>query len=153
MGPNHFVLLAQGNQDELGNALERIRHDLDGALAIEVIDQLLIPRPHAQLLPGIFSLVEQSMLESLVVVETQSASGLLAAAQLLMDGHGLKAIEIKLSRLGFGLGFFTGEHDAALAAAEDARTHMRDSVRTGRIEVVSQPPSKFREFFNLDGVS
>lgn len=155
LAAGRFLVLVEGNAEALKATQQEVRRLCEVSRDDVLIDQEMIINPHQDLLPALYSLTQAELSGVLVVVETETVAALLSVAQILARGHGLKIIELKGTRglQGKGLGFFTGEKKAALPGAEDARTHLRGALRTGRIEVIDQPAPAFREFFALTGNS
>jgi hypothetical protein len=147
-----FMILALGETKALQDATQKARASLDGALGM-LVDTAMIRNLSPQVADAIFALSQVALEEALVVVECATVSGCLEAAQTLVNEHGLKAIEIRIQRASTGgaYGFFTGKTEVCGSAAEAARTHMRDDLRQGRIEVLESASTQFRSFFNLIG--
>ncbi len=151
VAPDRFLILLQGRiekiraaQAELGRVCET--HSRDG-----LIDHEIVTDPATNLLSAFYSLSQQQLQEALLVVETDSVAGLVASAQTLLANHELSVLELKGTRgmQGKGLGFFTGASKKVFPAAEDIRHRLKAAVRQGRVEVIANPSSTFREFFQI----
>lgn len=149
---SRFMILAEGPAAKIKIANLEVKKLCETFAADLLADVELVENPDPRLVPALYSLSQVEMKESLIVVETDSASGLLAVAQALAH-RGLEVIELKAGRgaHGGGLGFFTGPTSVTAAAAEDARTRLKQSVREGRVEVIDGVGPEFRSFFNLNG--
>lgn len=147
-----FLLLIEGPVDTVINASGDIRRLCETFADDSLADFEIIENPHPRLLPALYSLEQTDMAESLIVMETDSVSGLLSVSQALLV-RGLEAIELKGGRgaFGGGVGFFTGPAMITAPAAEDARTRLKQAVRSGRVEVIDDASPTFREFFNISG--
>lgn len=152
VGNGRFFILAQNERLKLEHSFQQVRAKLDGVQADQILDHDVIDLPES-VLNAMYSLAQTSLSEALLVVECQSASGLIAVSNKLIHSHHLQPIEIKIHR-GMGLGgfgFFTGSSQNCAPAAEDVRTQLRHDMRDGRVEVIDSPEPTFRRFFNLNG--
>jgi hypothetical protein len=152
-GLGRFIILAQGELEILRDQLQKTRGKIDGTDAELVIDHELIEGADPEVLKALFSLAQNELEESLLVIETDTVAGLLSVSQILTQIHGLKPIDIKIQRggNGGGYGFFTSSTAKVAPAAEDARTHLKSAMRKGHVETIENPVAGFRRFFNLSG--
>lgn len=149
-GGGTFLILAAGEERTLQELMIEFRRTLDGASPDLVNDHELLGGASTLLLEALYSLTGEALDESLVVIECQTISALLSISNLLIEAHALKPIEIKVHRgpNSGGYAFFTGSSAACGPAAEDARTHLRASLRVGAVEVIEAPSAEFRRHFN-----
>lgn len=149
-----FLILALGAEAELRAALDRVRALFDEKEPSIVIDAEIISEVDQRVNDALYALSQALLGESLVVVETANVSGILAVAQAMVEGHGLEPIEIRIQRSSTGgaYGFFTGSKEASAPAASDARARLTAAVRKGRVEVIDNPSSTFRSFFDITGI-
>jgi len=149
-----FLVLALGAESDLREALARARSLFDEKEPSIVIDAEVINDFDQRVNDALYALSQAPLGESLAVVETASVSGILHVGQAMVEGHGLEPIEIRIQRSSTGgaYGFFTGSRDACAAAAEDARAKLNAAVRKGRIEVIDNPSTTFRSFFDITGI-
>lgn len=150
-----FLILALADEKVLKDSLARARTDIEATHTASVLDAEVFTSASSEILEAMFSLQQTPLEESLVVAECESVSGCLATALTLVEGHGLKPIEIKIHRSNAkgAYAFFTGNEQACLPAAEDAKTRLKNALREGTIEVIAQPTKTFRGFFQLSGES
>lgn len=152
---SRFMILAIGEASEMKDAADRVRERIDGGDATLLVDLEIIERCAPEVTEAFYALSQVELAEGLVVVECATVSGILAAAQTLVQGHSLKAIEIRALRssTGSAYGFFTGPEGKCGPAAEDVRARFKTAIRQGRVEVISRPTKEFRGFFQLSGES
>ncbi len=143
-----FLILIQGPDLDIRQAASHL------VAATTLRDREVIIGANEKLLATFYSLHTARVAESLVILETETLSGLFSLSQRLLEVHTLEPIEIRLLKGGGtprGLAYFTGSQSQCRYAAEDAATVLRDSARKGSIEVIEKPSSQFCEFFNLQG--
>ena len=150
-GSDHFLILVTGANDAVKRAEAEVVKAFGSSGTSQIRDREVIPDKNEKLVPTFYSLHTSQLGEALVVVETETVSGLFALSQRLLHSHKLEPIEIRStrgSRVG-GLGFFTGPSQACQRAADDARTLLSATARSGSVEVIDQPVAGFRDYFNL----
>jgi microcompartment protein CcmL/EutN len=137
VGGGRFLILARGAHADLRS------HSKD-AFDVEVIESI-----DQSVLDAVFSLAPNSLEESLVVAETETAVAMFALAQTFAKHHGLRAIEIKIRKTGMGgaYAYFTGSRHACETAAADARTHLNAKMRKGSVDVFDQPNEHIQSLF------
>jgi hypothetical protein len=151
-GGGRMVILVEGRAEQFAKVAPRLRQLIDGAADAGVIDHEIVEHFERGLSEALFSLAQVSLDEALVVVESDTVSGLLSAGQALVRAHGLKAIELKINRAApGGYGFFTGTSAHCASGAVDAEGRWRTKMRGGKVAVIDQPTAGFREFFNFSG--
>ena len=156
IGARRFLILALGQETSLKQQVQELKTSFEGhALSSEskMIDQAFIDQVDSSVIESAFSLTQVNLEESLVALECATVSGLLSVAHVLTRDHGLKVIETRITRSGLGGGFalFTGTSEACAPAAEDARTHLKNAMREGTVEVIEAPTETFRSYFNFSG--
>lgn len=151
---SRFLVLAVGSESDLRGALNRARTIFDENEPHIVIDAEVIVDFDQRVNEALYALSQESVAESLVVVETRTVSGILHVAQTLVAAHGLKAIEIRIQRSSTGgaYGFFTGTTEACAPGATDARARLSAAVREGRVEVIDNPSATLRSYFDITGI-
>jgi microcompartment protein CcmL/EutN len=107
-----------------------------------VVDQLLLPNAHPQLIPAIEAAVEIPEVKSAGVVETFAVASAILAADAACKRAEILLIELRLARGLGGKAFFTltGEQadvEASVAAAEEILG--RDSGLLTWTEVIPRP--------------
>ena len=147
-----FLIIALGPADEIRSAAQNARSLFEGDAGVS-LDSEVVDGFDPQMLEALFSLPQQPLEESLIIVESATVSGLVASAQQLCGPHGLKPIELKIHRAsdGRGYGFFTGPKEKCIPAALDVETRLKSADRHGRVELIEEPNAGFRTFFNLSG--
>ncbi len=149
-----YLILVNGSLADLKLAYEKIQDSVDGFGPAAVLDHEIIECPHTDLLPAYYSLAQEEMQESLIVIQTDSVSSLLSVGDFLLRSHSLKIIEMKILK-GSGdaaIGFFTGSQSECLVAGEEVRSKLKSTMRAGRVEVIEEASESFRRYFNLSGV-
>lgn len=144
-----FLILVSGEQATLAKALDEIARRAHGA----ILDFEFLATPHASLLPSIYSLMQGEVAESVLVVETESASRILNCAQMLLNEHELTLLEIKIGRglRGQGLAFFTGTRDNVVNGKTAVQAVLKGMNRVGIAEAIEEPTKNFKAYFNLSG--
>lgn len=152
-GNGRFLIICSGPSDALQAVVNQLRSEFDGAMPEVLVDHALVSGGVEPMKEAIYSLAQVALDDSLVVVECETVSGLLAVAEHMLEIHQMKAIELKIHRGGAsgGYGFFTGESAKAAVGAEDARASLRKTLRKGHVELIDRPSNAFREFFNFSG--
>jgi microcompartment protein CcmL/EutN len=150
-GQGRFVIIAQGPAETLRALQGKVREATDGA---SLIDTEVVEKVEPTVLEALYSLTQVSLESALAIIECETVSGLLASAQILVHGHRLKPIEIKIHRArAGGYAFFTGANENCGAAVMDVEARLQAKMRKGEIEVIVGPSAAFREFFNFSGQS
>ena len=153
-GAGRFMVLYEGNK-ESAKSFQHLLHsqlNVRGA-GSEIIDHEVCPSHSAQIIEAVYSLAQVPLEESLIVLECDTISALLSASHVLLENYDLKPIEIKISRAfrGGGHAFFTGSAEKCGPAGEDVRTRLTQQMRSLSIDVIDQPGSRFRQYFNFSG--
>jgi len=148
-----FLILMQGNEPPLREILKRVQESFDGIEPQLRVDAELIDMIDPRVCEATFALAQTPIEEALVIIETSSICACLSAAQTLVVDHGLIPIEIRIQRSSSGgaHGFFTGSRSHCAQAAADMRTKFASGLRPGRVELIDQPSSEFRAFFQITG--
>jgi microcompartment protein CcmL/EutN len=107
-----------------------------------VVDQLLLPNAHAQLIPAIEATTQIEEVDAAGVVETFAVASAILAADAACKRAAIQLIELRLARGLGGKAFFTltGEQadvEASVAAAEEILG--RESGMLLRTEVIPRP--------------
>jgi microcompartment protein CcmL/EutN len=149
-GGGRFLILVKGE----GKLLQTVQKAMRDAIVDEVgydepVDHELIEKANASVLEAAYSLLPQKMGASLVVIETETASAMFAAAQVFVEHQKLTPLEIKIRKTGAqgAYGFFTGEAAQCALAAEDVRVRFKNAVREAKILVFDQPNAAIRSLF------
>jgi hypothetical protein len=144
-----FLILVEGEQAKLAKAVDEVTRRAQS----HFLDYEFLPSPQPALKQAIYSLQQVEIGDSLLVVETDTASRILSCAQLLMNENNLQLVEIKVGRglRGQGLGFFTGKNSDALNGKAAVEALLKGMNRNGIAEVISEPTAKFKSYFNLAG--
>jgi microcompartment protein CcmL/EutN len=130
VSPGHHVTLFAGEVAETTVAIERGLEVGEDA----VIDSLLIPNVHRDLVPSIRGPRQVPIDEALGIVEATTVSTTILAADLAAKTAAVDLIEVRLAMHLGGKGFFllageTGDVEAACAAAADLARQRRALVR------------------------
>ncbi len=143
-GGGHFLILLRGLTSSL-SALAKLNRDL-------LIDHELIENIHQDVLDATYSLAAPKLEESLIVLETETATAILSLAQTLTVEHSLKPIEIRVRKSGAAgaYAYFTGSTEQCALATEDARTRLKRTMRKGAAEFLNSPNQIVRQL--LEGV-
>lgn len=106
-----------------GGSTASTRESLDEAVAVtggSIIDRAFLPDIHPSLSTAVFG-GKRPCRESLLIVETSSASSIVRAAEAALKGTGVELVEIRLSDSGLdgkGVALFCGSlYDVEAAAA------------------------------------
>jgi len=138
----------------VGGEVEMVREAHARGLEVAgptMVDQLLLPNAHEQLIPAIEACVEVHEVLSAGVVETFAVASAILAADAACKRAAIQLIELRLARGLGGKAFFTltGEQadvEAAVAAAEEVLG--RESGLLLRTEVIQNPhPEMVRWLF------
>lgn len=129
----------------IGGEVEMVEESFNKGLEVAgpaVVDQLLLPNAHPQLIPAIEASTEISEVKSAGVVETFAVASAILAADAACKRAAIQLIEIRLARGLGGKAFFTltGEQadvEAAVAAAEAILG--QESGLLLRTEVIPRP--------------
>jgi microcompartment protein CcmL/EutN len=153
VGGGVFMILVEGGEADLRSSIQTLRSSLEAGGLISIVDSEVIEGAASDVLVSAYSLAQQKLQESLVVIECQTISGLLSSQRALEIDHGLCLIETKIYRSGQagGYGFATGPSLACASAVVDIRTRLQNSMRQGNLDVIDQPVADFRNYFNLSG--
>ena len=149
---DRFILLITGAPETLELRAREAKESLDANDKRIWIDQELITDCAPEIVEAFYHLPQVEAGEALIIVETETVSGLLASADSLVRGYGLKVIEIKIKRTGGGAyGFFTGSSKDCAPGAAEIRTRLKRLMREGRAELIEKLSPTFRSQFNLSG--
>ena len=153
VGGGVFMILVEGGESDLRSSIQTLRSSLENGGLISIVDSEVIEGAASEVLASAYSLAQQKLQESLVVVECQTISGLLSSLREMEMDHGLCLIETKIYRSGQagGYGFATGPSLACASAVVDIRARLQNSMQQGTLEVIDQPVANFRSYFNLSG--
>jgi hypothetical protein len=148
-----FLILIEASAEKLKMVDHRIAEVVSVYGKEGLRDCEILPKVSQHLLPAYYSLLQQKLEESLLVLETETISGALFLANHLLEKDRLKIIELKVMRGSQGkcLAFFTGSREACDAGDQDIAALLKRTVRAGTVEVIHDPKPAFREFFNLSG--
>ncbi|MES2962629.1 MAG: hypothetical protein V4760_01985 [Bdellovibrionota bacterium] len=147
-GDGRFVILASGPAESLETGVDAIHAKLDPDSAI--VDQEILEKIAPVVLESAFSLLQQRLEESLVVVETETVSGCFAVVHALVTHHGLKPIELRIRRSSQGAhAYLTGSATACGPAAEEARTLLKVAMRKGSVEWFEKPSAALKSRFDF----
>ena len=142
---SRFLILASGEKAALETAFKTFHAAIE---TDAIIDQEILKNIGRPLIEASFALGQERLAESLVIVETETVSGLYEVAQLLVSIHALKPIELRIHRTSKGAhGYFTGDAKSCGPAAADAQTRLRSSLRKGAIECIEAPSTQLRALF------
>lgn len=122
----------------VGGEVEMVREAHARGLEIAgpaIVDELLLPNAHPQLIPAIGAATSVDAVEALGVVETFAVASAIVAADAACKRADITLIELRLARGLGGKAFFTftGPHssvEASLSAATDAATRSGLLLRT-----------------------
>jgi len=147
--PSRFLILVEAEHDTLVEVTDVVRQVCETTVEDALTDHFIAAPLDVRFLPALYSLEKKDLKEALLIVECESASGLLQAAHLLLQSAEIDAIDIKmLSGLGGkGLGFFTGSSRELSIAAETVRSKLKQSMRDCRVEIADRLSPVLREFF------
>lgn len=139
IGGAKFLILAQGPAATLKAA----------AASAKGSDFEIIEAVSQDVLDAVYSLAPNKLDESLLILESTSATALIAIAQILVKHHELRAVEIKIRKTGAGGGYayFTGAREKCETAAIAGRAWLTTKMRDGSIEVLDQPTDLTRSLF------
>jgi microcompartment protein CcmL/EutN len=129
----------------IGGEVEMVEESFQKGLEVAgpaVVDQLLLPNAHAQLIPAIEATTHIEEVDAAGVVETFAVASAILAADAACKRAAIQLIELRLARGLGGKAFFTltGEQadvEASVAAAEEILG--RDSGMLLRTEVIPRP--------------
>lgn len=129
----------------VGGEVEMVRESHTRGLEVAgptVVDQLLLPNAHPQLIPAISAANELGPVDAAGIVETFAVASAILGADAACKRAAVRLIELRLARGLGGKAFFTltGEQadvEAAVAAAEEVVG--RDSGLLLRTEVIPHP--------------
>lgn len=117
-----------------GGSTAATRESFDEAVAVtagSILDRAFLPDIHPSLSAAVFG-GKRPVRESLLIVETSSASSIVRASEAALKGAGVELVEIRLSDSGLdgkGVALFCGSLHDVDAAAAIAATGMFDGAR------------------------
>ncbi len=134
--PGKYIVVIAGETEMVEQAYHRGLEVAGPA----VVDRLLLPNAHPQLIPAIEATSRVDAVDAVGVVETFAVASAIVAADAACKRAGIELIELRLARGLGGKAFFTltgelADVEAAVAAAEEA-------VESGlllRTEVIPRP--------------
>jgi microcompartment protein CcmL/EutN len=141
--PGRYLVLFEGEVEDVGASLERGRLDAAGA----VLDSLFLPNPHASLRPSLNARSEASIEEALGVIETLTVCSSVGAADLAAKAGQVSLVEVRLAMGLSGKSFVTlsGEVGQVAAAVETGAAFAAERGRLVRKVVIPKPdPSLHR---------
>jgi microcompartment protein CcmL/EutN len=149
MTPGKFFILFNGDEA----SVEASFHHAFELSRAKLLDSVMIPQIHKDVLPGLYGMLKNEAVLSLGVVETLTMSSSILGADLTTKNSDVKLIEIRSSR---GIGgksvyFFTGkleEVQAGIEACENTLARRGTLVHT---EIISNPHSDLLSYFNISG--
>ena len=155
-GGGSFWILVSGKKSSSDDLQAIVKTSLDGIgdqAKAHVLDHETIETSDHSLLEALYSLSAQKLEESLLMIESDSISAVLAAVQFAVRQRPLKMIEIKISRgsRSGGHAFLTGSRSACELGGEAARTKLKTRMSRGFVEVIGAPNEVFRQQFNFSG--
>jgi microcompartment protein CcmL/EutN len=129
----------------VGGAVEEVRHAFARGLEIggpAVVDQLILPNAHEQLIPAIEATAVVGEVGAVGVVETLAVASAIIAADAACKKAAVRLIELRLARGIGGKAFFTltgdqADVEAAIEAAE--AIILESSGLLLRTEVIPRP--------------
>ncbi|HEY3352885.1 MAG TPA: BMC domain-containing protein [Polyangia bacterium] len=129
----------------IGGDVEMVREAYAHGLAVggpAVVDRLILPNAHAQLIPAIGATSRPGEVQALGVVETFAVASAILGADVACKRAEVRLIELRLARGLGGKAFFTltgeqGDVEAAVAAAAELLGH--ESGLLLRTEVIPRP--------------
>jgi len=149
MSPGKFFILFNG---DVASCEESFKVGVE-ACKTHIIDSVLIPQMHDDLLLAYYGQLKNEGHDSVGFVETATLTAGLYAADLTAKNADVKLIEIRSSR-GIGgksLYFFTGRLDEVQAGREAAIEGLKTRGTLIASEVITNPHSDFLSYFNLSG--
>lgn len=147
--PGKFFILINGDVA----SVEESRLAVLAQGANHMIDDVLIPDLHPEILPGVYSQNQFQISESVGVVETTTVSSGLIAADRGLKSSDTHLIDFQMAR---GIGgkayfFLTGTLDNVQAGVEAAAMSLLEKGTLIRTEVIASPHEDFLAYFNLGG--
>lgn len=156
VGGSRFWILAQGARSALEKGLALLQAQKEVSLPDRgLVSSELIESSKDNLLSLLFSLQQNELDESLVVVQTSSPTMLLRLAANALETGGLKGIELKVFKSSAcgGFGTFTGTTEQCRQAVQSLEALMRQKNVKVEFAVIEKPEKSFRQFFNLSGTN
>lgn len=155
-GGGTFWILVSGKKSNFENLHVIVKASLDGIgdqASAHVLDHETIETSGQDLLEALYSLSSQRLEESLLIIESDSMSAVLAAAHFATTQYLLKMIEIKVSRgsRSGGHAFLTGSRSECESGGAAVRTKLMNRMSRGFVEVIDAPNEVFRQQFNFSG--
>ena len=155
-GGGIFWILASSPNPRLDDFQAIVKTSLEGIgdqSKAQVVDHETIETSDQNLLEALYSLSAQKLEESLLIIESDSLSAVLAAVHFATKQHQLTTIEIKVSRgsRSGGHAFLTGSQLECELARETACTKLTTRMSRGFVEVIDAPNEAFRQQFNFSG--
>jgi microcompartment protein CcmL/EutN len=135
--PGKFIVLITGTTADVESSLETGAQVAEDAL----IDKLLIPNIHDQLVPAICGLSSVTELDALGIIETFSAASCIVAADAAAKKANIQLIDIRLANALGGKAYvtMTGEVGSVRSAVNaGCNTIKEDGVLIRRV-VIPQP--------------
>lgn len=142
--PGKYLLVVAGTVDEVRTAVERGNE----VAAAFIVDRVIIPDVHDDVLPSIMGNVAVEKIESLGVIETHAMATCLEVADRVAKAAMVRIIELRLSRCLGGKSFvsFTGDIASVRSAATIGENLARDRGQLLHSVVIARPHEKLHRF-------
>ena len=142
--PGKYIVIVSGYVDEVRAAVDR---GVEKAAAF-LVDKVLIPDIHEDVMPAIMRNVPVDEIQSLAVIETHAMATCLEVADCVAKAAAVTLVEIRLSRCLGGKSFvsFTGDIGSVRSAATLGEDLARERGQLIHSVVIARPHEKLHRF-------
>ena len=134
--PGKYLVMISGDEDPVRESMEIGRHYAGNYL----VDDILIPNVHEQVVPAVSAVQELSGLNSVGIIETFSVAGTILAADAACKAAEVKLIEVRLANGLGGKAYFTMSGDQSdIEAALAAGVAVLEPAMLVREEIIPAP--------------
>ena len=142
--PGKYIVIVSGYVDEVRAAVDR---GVEKAAAF-LVDKVIIPDVHEDVMPAIMRNVPVDEIQSLAVIETHAMATCLEVADCVAKAAAVTLVEIRLSRCLGGKSFvsFTGDIGSVRSAATLGEDLARERGQLIHSVVIARPHEKLHRF-------
>ena len=149
VSPGKFFILINGDEASVGES----HADLVVQAENSLIDEVLIPQLHEEVLPGLYSQNNFSVEDSLGIIEITTVASALISADCALKTANVHLVDFRMAR---GIGgkayyFVTGTLDNVQAAIHEGCAILSDKGTLIRSDIIPRPHEDFLKYFNIGG--
>ncbi len=147
--PGKFFILINGDEA----SVDESRKDILSQGAQWLVDEVMIPNLHEEVLPALYSQNKFQIDESVGIIETATVSSGIISADFALKSSNVHLIDLRMAR---GIGgkayyFVTGTLDNVQSAVEAAVGALTEKATLVRSDIIARPHEDFLKYFNIGG--